>query len=81
MSVVVFVVDIVEGKDRPIEREKPDFEAYYGATGELMMRMTKPMFRSREYVLMDSGFCVLKGLVCMLEHGVYGMTAIKKKLA
>ena len=73
--------ELVEGKDRQIEIENPDFEAYYGATGGLMMRMTNPMFITRKYVLMDSGFCVLKGLVCMLEHGVYGTTAIKKKMA
>ena len=79
MSVVVFFDEIVEREYRPTERGKPDFEAYYGANGGLMIRMTNPIFRTRKYVLMDGGFCVLKGLICMLEHGVYGMMAIKKK--
>ena len=44
-----------------------------------MMRMTKSLFVTGKAVVMDSGFCVLKGLVGMLAHGVYGTTLIKKK--
>ena len=44
-----------------------------------MMRMTKPLFGTGKYVVMDSGFCVLKGIVGMLAHGVYGTKVIKKK--
>ena len=43
-----------------------------------MMRMTNTMFGSVKSVLMDSGFCVLKGVVGVLEYGVYGATVIKK---
>ena len=79
MSVVVFFVDILEGKDQPTEIGKPDFEAEYGATGGLMMRMTNPLFGTGKTVVKDSGFCVIKGLVGMLSRGVYGTTVIKKK--
>ena len=48
--------------------------------GGLMMRMTKPLFGTGEAVVIDSGFCVLKGLVGMLSHGVYGTMVIKKKI-
>ena len=43
-----------------------------------MMRMTKPLFGTGKVVVMDSGFCVLKGLVGNLAHGVYGTTGINK---
>ena len=43
------------------------------------MRTTKPMFGIGKSVVMDSGFCVLKGRVGMLAHGVYGKKVIKKK--
>ena len=79
MSVVVFFVDLVEGKDIPTERGNLEFEADYVETGGLIMRMTNPLFVTGKAVVMDSGFCVLKGLVGVLAHGVYGTTVIKKK--
>ena len=76
---VVFVVDVVEGKDLPTEIGEPEFEVDYGATGGLMMRMTKPLFGARKDVVTESIFCVLKGILGMLAHGVYGTVLIKKK--
>ena len=43
------------------------------------MRMTKPLFGTRKAAVTERGFCVLKGLVGMLAHGVYGTTVIRKK--
>ena len=43
------------------------------------MRMKKPLFFTGKAVVMDSGFYVLKGLLGMLSHGVYGTTVIKKR--
>ena len=76
---VVFFVELVEGKYRTTERGKPEFEADYGATGGLIMRMKNPLFGTGKTVVMDSGFCVMRGLVGMLAHGVYGTTVINKK--
>ena len=45
----------------------------------LVMRTTKPQFGTGKDVVTDSGFCVLKGLVGMLAHGVYRTTVVKKK--
>ena len=47
--------------------------------GGLMMRMTNPLFGTGKAVVTDSGFCVLKRLLGMLAHGVYGTMVIKKK--
>ena len=80
MPVVEFFVGLVEGKDLPTDRGKSEFGADYGATGGLMMRMTKKLFGTGKAVVMDSGVCVLNGLVRMLAHGVYGKTVIKKTI-
>ena len=77
---LVFFVNLVEEKDVPKEIGKPKFEADYGATGGLMTRMTNPLFGIGKSVVTDSGFCVLKGIVGMLAHGVYGTMVIKKKI-
>ena len=60
-------------------RGKREFKADYEATGGLMMQMTKSLFVTGKALVMDSGFCVLKGLVGMFAYGVYGTTLIKKK--
>ena len=78
-SVMVFLVDLVEGNDLPKERGNPEFKSDYIATGVVMMRKTKPHFGTGKDVVADSGFCVLKGLVGMLAHGVYRTTMAKKK--
>ena len=46
--------------------------------GGLEMWTTNPIFGRVKYVVRDSGFCVMKGLVGMLAHGVYGMAETKK---
>ena len=50
----------------------------YGATGGLVMRMENPLFVKGNYVVVESGFCVLEWVVRMLVHGVYGTTVINK---
>ena len=75
---MVFFVELVEREDRPTERGKPYFEADYGETGGMMMRMTKPLFGKGKSLVMGSGFCVLKGILRMLAHRVYGTTVINK---
>ena len=72
-------LDVVEGKDQPKDRGKPEFEADYGETGCMMMGMTKPLFGIGKAVVTDSSFCVPKGIVGMLAHGLYGTMVIKKK--
>ena len=79
MSVMVFSVGLVEDKDQPNEREKPEFEADYRENGGIMMRNTKPLFGTGKAVVTDNGFCVLEGVVGMLAHGVYRTTVLKKK--
>ena len=62
-----------------MDRGNLEFEVDYGATGELMIRMKNPLFGTGKTVLIDSGFSVMKGVVLMLAHGMYGTTVINKK--
>ena len=45
----------------------------------LILRMMKTIWHSSRVVIMDSGFCVLKGLVELAKRGVYGSTVVKKR--
>ena len=72
MSVVVFFVELVERKDQTTKIGKPELEADYVATGgddDVYEKVT----------IWYSLFCVLKGLVGMLAHVVYGKTVIQKE--
>ena len=77
---VIFRVEMVEGKDRPKELGKPKNEVESGGvTAGLMVRMTEGIWYKGLCVAMDSGFCVLNGLVEMGKKGVYGASLIKKR--
>ena len=41
-----------------------------------MMRISKPLFGTEKAVVMDNGFCVIKGIVGMLAYVVHGTTVI-----
>ena len=60
---------IVEGKDRPTETGKKKWEDLEKTVG-LMLRMYEPMFSTSKCVVLDSGFCVSKGITALLEFGV-----------
>jgi hypothetical protein len=75
----MFVVEIVEGKDRPLDLGTPEFEGVIGKTGGLLLRMLKSCFNSGRYVVLDSGFCLLKAIVALHEKGMYAGTLIKKR--
>ena len=44
----------------------------------LMQRMTKLLWGIGKIVIMDSGICVIKGLIGMFWRGFYGITLMKK---
>ena len=69
LSGILFSLDLVEGKDRPKEYGKypsKRFDKTYG----LLLRSCKTLFNTGKIVVLDSGFCVLKGLV-ELKKEVY----------
>ena len=74
---IMFGIDLVEGKDQPPNRPK-EFDDL-GKTVGKMLRLTKCLNGTGTIVIMDSGFCVLKGLVEMRKRGVFGSAMIKKR--
>lgn len=82
LSGVMYHMELVEGKDRPKELGPKEFEAEFekpSATAALMVRMCKPIWNTGNVVVMDSGFCVLNGVLQMAKKGVYGASLIKKR--
>ena len=44
-----------------------------------MLQMCEPIFSTGKCVVLDSGFCVSKGVIALLEFGVYTAALIKKQ--
>eukprot|EP00956_Cyclotella_meneghiniana_P035814 scaffold118478_cov62-Cyclotella_meneghiniana.AAC.7 len=76
---ILFVIELVQGKDYPAELGTPEFESEYGKTGGLLLRMLKSMFSSGRYIVLDSGFCVLKAIVGLFRRGLFSGALIKKR--
>ena len=45
---------------------------------ELMCNMTKPLWVTGKTYILEGSLCVLKGLVGMLDIGIYGSLLVKK---
>ncbi len=76
-SGVLTQIELVEGKDRPKELPNPQYHEM-GKTVGLLMRLLQPYFTSCRYVVLDSGFCVLKGIVELRKNGIFVRALIKK---
>ena len=68
----------MEGKERPTELGKKKWEEL-GKTVGLMLRMCEPIFSTGKCVVLDSVFCVSKGITALLEFGVYAAVIIKMR--
>ena len=62
LSSIMFSIDLVEGKDRPEEALSLDLEKQ-GPTVSLLLRMCKSLYTTGTVVILDTGFCVLQGIV------------------
>jgi len=67
----------VESKDNPTQIQERFSEL--GKTTGLLMRMLKCYFATDRYVILDSGFCVLKALVELKKVGMFACAVIKKR--
>lgn len=77
-SGVLYRLELVEGKDCPAERPKPEFDAL-GKTVGLLLRLTKALWGTGKCLILDSGFCVLKGMAELKKRGVFAAAQIKKR--
>ena len=65
--------------DIPRERRRPEF-GEIGKTLGTMLRCTRPIWNCANVFIMDSGFCVTKGLVDIGEEVGFGTALIKKRI-
>ena len=79
LSGILFVVELVEGKEHPCQAGPLEFEDLCGKNVWLLLHMMKSYFATGRHVIIDSGFCVLKGLVQLRKKGVFACAFIKKR--
>ena len=77
-SGVMYCVELVEGKDRPKEMGPKEFSEK-GKTVGLLQRLTKSLWHTSKAVILDSGFCVLQGIIELRKKGVFAAALIKKR--
>ena len=77
LSGILWQMELVEGKDSPSEII-PKYNNQ-GKTVALLLRVLEPIFTRGNVVILDSGFCVLKGIVELKKRGVYASALIKKQ--
>ena len=78
LSDIIWQVDLREGKDclRHLGEKTHDEK---GKTIGVLLRLTEPVWGTGKLVVLDSGFCVLQGLVELKKKGVYTHALIKKR--
>jgi len=74
----MFNIELVEGKDCPPERPAPKFNEK-GKTVGLLLRLCDSIYGTGKVVILDSGFCILQGIVELKKVGVYASALIKKR--
>ena len=77
LSGILWQMELVEGKDSPSEII-PKFNNQGKAVG-LLLRVLEPIFGKGMVIILNSGFCVLKGIVELKKRGVYASALIKKR--
>ncbi|KAG7362295.1 transposase IS4 [Nitzschia inconspicua] len=77
LSGILFVMELVEGKDQP--QQLRNEEDNFGTTVGLLLRLKTSLWGSARVLVLDSGFCVLKCLIELAKKGVYGSALIKKR--
>ena len=74
----MYAIEMVEGKDEPVERQNGTNQNQ-GRTIGLLLWLCKSIYGRGMVVILDSGFCVLKKLVMLWKVGVFASAVIKKR--
>ena len=70
---ILFVVDLVEGKDHHHQYGPLEFEDLGRKTVGLLLQIMERYFYTGGYVIIDSGFCVLEGLIHLKNKGIFNL--------
>ncbi len=76
-SGIMYQIELVEGKDAPTQHTQPHSDK--GKTAGLLLRLCAGIAGRGMVVILDSGFCVLQGLVELKKIGVFASAVIKKR--
>ena len=77
LSGILWQLELVEGKDAP-STIIPKFNNQGKMVG-LLLQMLEPIFERGNVVVLNSGFCVLKGIVELKRHSVCAFPLMKKQ--
>ena len=80
LPIILFVVELTEGKEHPRQSSPLEFEDLGGKTVGLLLHMMKSYFATGRYVILDSGFRVLKGLINLRKKDVFACAVINKRI-
>jgi hypothetical protein len=75
---IMYAINFVEGSDMPPQRPRDPNERL-GKTVSLLLCLCKSIYSRGFVVILDSGFCVLQGIVELWKKGVYAAAVIKKR--
>ena len=70
---------MVEGKAHSRQAGSLEFGDLGGKTVGLFLCMMKRYFATGRYVILDSGFYVLKGLIQLRKKGIFSFVVINKR--
>ena len=74
----MFVADLIEGKAHPLIDGPLEFEDLSGKNVGLLLHMMKRYFSTGRCVILNYGFCVLKGLIQLRKKGIFACAIINK---
>lgn len=78
LSSILFVLILVEGKDKPRGAPAGRFSGE-SKTTSLLLNMCTTIFATGKVVILDSGFCVLNALIDLRKRGVFAAAVVKKR--
>ena len=70
-------IELVEGKDQSPQLGQQQY-GNLGVTVGLLLHLLVPIFHLGFVVILDSSFCVLKGIIKLRKKGVFVNALIKK---
>ena len=75
---IMWGIDLVEGKDHPPQLGQQQYENFKPMVG-LLLQMLSPIYNKGFLVILDSGFCILKGIIELRKKGVFASALIRKQ--
>jgi hypothetical protein len=78
-TMIMYSIKLVEGLDTPPQRPWDPNERL-GKTVSLLLHLCKSIYYSKGFVMiLDSGFCVLQGIVELWKKGVFAVAVIENE--